>query len=372
MLDILIVLARHKTLILRTTLIVALLGTTYALLAPKEFTSEAKMVQEAKGEGAKLSGGLGGLAGGLAGGAVSGLLGGGATGLGPKAYTEVLEGRTVRLAVVRDTFQFPGTYRPMTYVEYVNRPPGAMGMLLKYTLKLPWTIKDMVTGSSEMAPSRREEMQKGQSNLLSKQENKALESISGKISAMVGKETGLLKVSATASGPQLAAALTKSFIDHFTVRIREIRTKKVREKLAFVEKRFQEAEAELESAEDRLARFLERNQNPTTASLRFQRDRLQRQVRFKEQLYSSMQTQLTETRLDLQKQQPVVTMVEEPVPPTSRSAPKRTLIVLLSLILGGFLGVVGTFVAAFLDNAEKDPIQEEKLKKVRKELKLKK
>jgi uncharacterized protein involved in exopolysaccharide biosynthesis len=156
------------------------------------------------------------------------------------------------------------------------------------------------------------------------------------------------------------------------VRIREIRTKKVREKLAFVEKRFQEAEAELESAEDRLARFLERNQNPTTASLRFQRDRLQRQVRFKEQLYSSMQTQLTETRLDLQKQQPVVTMVEEPVPPTSRSAPKRTLIVLLSLILGGFLGVVGTFVAAFLDNAEKDPIQEEKLKKVRKKLKLKK
>jgi uncharacterized protein involved in exopolysaccharide biosynthesis len=131
-----------------------------------------------------------------------------------------------------------------------------------------------------------------------------------------------------------------------------------------VEKRFEAAEQELETAEDRLAQFLEQNQNPTTATLQFRRDRLRRQVSFKEQLYSELQSQLTQTRLDLQRRQPVVTVVEKPVPPMNRSAPKRTLIVVLSFMLGGFLGMGGAFVKAFFDNVEEDAKGQEKLDEI--------
>lgn len=174
-----------------------------------------------------------------------------------------------------------------------------------------------------------------------------------------------MTISVTTGGPQIAADLTESFLNHFSTRVREIRTEKVRERLEFVEGRFDEVEQELEEAEERLAQFLERNQNPTTATLQFQRDRLQRQVSFKEQLYSELQSQLTQTRLDLQRRQPVVTVVERPVPPTSRSAPKRTVIVLLCLILGGFLGVSGAFVSTFLETSKKDPEEQEKLEELR-------
>ena len=77
LLDILLVLARHKTLIVRTVLVFTLLGVTYALLAPEEFTSEARVVREAQQKGGGLPGGL---PGGIGGGALSGLgisLGGG-------------------------------------------------------------------------------------------------------------------------------------------------------------------------------------------------------------------------------------------------------------------------------------------------------
>jgi uncharacterized protein involved in exopolysaccharide biosynthesis len=185
------------------------------------------------------------------------------------------------------------------------------------------------------------------------------------ISASVDEETGLMTISVTAGGPQLAAALTESFLDHFTTRVRAIRTEKVRERLQFVEGRFQEVEEELEAAEDRLAQFLERNQNPTTATLQFRRDRLQRQVSFKEQLYSELQSQLTQTRLDLQRRQPVVTVVEQPVPPMNRTSPRRTLIVLMSLILGGFLGMGGAFVRKFLKDVEEGTEEQTKLSEVR-------
>jgi uncharacterized protein involved in exopolysaccharide biosynthesis len=125
------------------------------------------------------------------------------------------------------------------------------------------------------------------------------------------------------------------------------------------------AERELEAAEDRLSRFLERNQNPTTATLQFRRDRLQRQVRFKEQLYSSLQSQLTQTRLDLQRRQPVVTEVEKPVPPMSRSAPQRTLIVLISLLLGGFAGAGIAFLRTFVEVQENEPEEREKVEEIR-------
>ena len=139
----------------------------------------------------------------------------------------------------------------------------------------------------------------------------------------------------------------------------------MRERLQFVEGRFEEAEQELESAEDRLAQFLERNQNPTTATLQFRRDRLQRQVSFKEQLYSELQSQLTQTRLDLQQRQPVVTVVEEPVPPMSRSAPQRTLILLLFVIFGVVVGIVASLMKWIVAVANSNESSRRKVEELR-------
>ncbi|MCS3950926.1 Wzz/FepE/Etk N-terminal domain-containing protein [Salinibacter ruber] len=358
LLDILLVLARHKTLIVRTVLVFALLGVTYALLAEEEFTSEARVVREAQQEG-------GGLPSGIPGGALSGLgisLGGASSGLTPAAYPEVLQSREVRLAVVRDTFRFPDAERPMTFVDYANRPSGPLSTVLNYTLWLPWTLKGMLGSAISGKPAPAGTTETGQPMIPSQEEDEALKSISDKISASVDEGTGLMTISVTAGGPEQASDLAKSFLDHFSTRVREVRTEKVRERLEFVERRFEEVEQELEAAEGELAQFLERNQNPTTASLQFRRDRLQRQVSFKEQLYSELQSQLTQTRLDLQRRQPVVTVVERPVPPMSRSAPQRTLIVLLATMFGGILGAAGAFLSAFFKEANNT---EKKLKLIK-------
>lgn len=367
LLDILLVLARHKTLIVRTVLVFALLGVTYALLAPEEYTSEARVVREAQSEGG------GSLPGGISPGALSGFgisLGGSASGLTPAAYPDVLQSREVRLAVVRDTFRFPDAERPMTYVDYVNRPAGSLSTVLNYTLWLPWTLKSMLGRAISGSPAPAGTTGSGKATVPSEEENGALKSVSSKISASVDEETGLMTISVTAGGPQLAASLAASFLDHFTTRVREIRTEKVRERLEFVEERFQEVEEELEVAEERLAQFLERNQNPTTATLQFRRDRLQRQVSFKEQLYSELQSQLTQTRLDLQRRQPVVTTVEQPVPPTAPSAPNRTLLFILTTALGGILGCLWALGKAFLTTSKSDPDSRHKVDEIRKKLNL--
>jgi uncharacterized protein involved in exopolysaccharide biosynthesis len=194
--------------------------------------------------------------------------------------------------------------------------------------------------------------------------------VDGMLSTTIDQGTGLMSISATAGGADLSSELTKSFVEHLKMRVREIQTKKVRARVEFVEKRLREAEKELESAESRLAKFLERNQNPSAAPLRFQRNQLRRQVNFKEQLYSDLQSQLTQARLDLQRQQPVVTVVEQAVPPMQRSSPNRTIILLLSLFLGGVIGVTAAFLKSYVENTREGSNQGKKLKRIQEALKV--
>jgi uncharacterized protein involved in exopolysaccharide biosynthesis len=91
-------------------------------------------------------------------------------------------------------------------------------------------------------------------------------------------------------------------------------------------------------------------------------------VSFKEQLYSELQSQLTQKRLDLQRRQPVATVVEEPVPPVEPSAPDRTLVVLMSLVLGGVLAIGAAFGSASLEDAEEDEEEQKKLTEIRERL----
>ncbi|MFB6286924.1 MAG: Wzz/FepE/Etk N-terminal domain-containing protein [Candidatus Bipolaricaulia bacterium] len=360
LLDILLVLARHKMIIVRTVLVFALVGVTYALLASEEYTSDAKVVREAQAK----SGGVS-LPSGIPGGALSGLginLGGAASGLTPAAFPEVLRSREVRLAVVRDTFRFPDAERPMTFVDYVNRPPGILSQVLDYTLWLPWTLKRTLGNAISDSPAPAGTTKTGEPVIPSEAEDKALKVISEMVSTSVNEETGLMTIAVTTQGPRLASDLAQNFVHHLRTRIRAIRTEKVRNKLQFVKQRFQEAEQELEAAEGRLAKFLERNQSLNSPQLQFQRDRLQRQVTFKQQLYSDLQNQLTQARLDVQQRQPVVTVVEKPVPPIQKSGPRRLFIIVISVFVGGVLGIIivssKRIIEAQVERGKKEEIEE--------------
>jgi len=366
LLDILLVLARNKALIIQTMLVFALLGFTYAVVAPEKYTSSATVVRESQQGGRSLPGGI-------SAGALSGLginLGSASSGLTPSAFPDVLQSREVRLSVVRDTFQFPNVDRPMTFVEYANRTPSTFDLVLKYTLQLPWTLKSAlgsaISGSS-VPPGTTET---SASVATREEEDTAIKMVDGMLSTTIDQGTGLMSISATAGGADLSSELTKSFVEHLKMRVREIQTKKVRARVEFVEKRLREAEKELESAESRLAKFLERNQNPSAAPLRFQRNQLRRQVNFKEQLYSDLQSQLTQARLDLQRQRPVVTVVEQAIPPMQRSSPNRTIILLLSLFLGGVIGVTAAFLKSYVENTSEGSNQGKKLKRIQEALKV--
>lgn len=345
LLDFALVLVRNLRIVVYTMVVITLLGVIYTVVVPETFTSRSKVVRESQSDN-PLSG-TGGLS------ALSGLGGslgilGGASGLSIDAYPAVLSSREVRISVVRDTFYFPDVRERMTFVDYVNREGGWFGELSgaiwKYTLGLPRQI----LGKVKTEPGGRSES----GEYPSEEVEIAIDIIVDMVWTNIDPETGIMTIGVDSSDPVLAARLTESFLKHLKERVRTLRTEKGRETLQFVRSRFQEAEEELRRAEERLADFTDRNKSINSAELETQRERLQRQVRFKSNLYSNLQSQVTQEELQLQRNQPIVTVVEEPVPPIERSAPQRKLIVIITAFFGGIVGVCAAFLNAYLHDQE--------------------
>nr|WP_279310762.1 GNVR domain-containing protein [Salinibacter ruber] len=376
LMELIVTLSRGRGLIVLSVVGIGLLGVLYSVATPSRYTAESKVIREAGegGGGPSLPSGIGGIAGGLG----IDIGGGGGVGLSPASYPEIATSREVRLAVARDTFYFPSLGRRTTFVDYVNRPPGTLDQILSYTVYLPWTVKGALGSLIGSGQGKRSAGTDSTGTLIypTEEEEEAISALGEMVSASVSESgaleggSGLMTVSASSGNPKLSARLNERFIDHLRTRIRELQTEKTRRNLRFVEKRFEEVKQELDAAEDRLVQFLERNKGVLAAGskpqLESRRERLRREVGFKEQLYSQMQKQVTQTRLQLQKEQPVVTVAEKPAPPTEPSAPNRTLNVVLSLFLGGLFGVGATFFRSAIQSQEDDEEAQEQIQEVQK------
>nr|WP_272504977.1 GNVR domain-containing protein [Salinibacter ruber] len=377
LMELIVTLSRGRGLIVLSVVGIGLLGVLYSVATPSRYTAESKVIREAGegGGGSSLPDGIGGIAGGL------GIdIGGGGVGLSPASYPTILTSREVRLGVARDTFYFPSLGRRTTFVDYANvdRPPSTLDQILSYTVYLPWTVKGALGSLIGSGEGKRSAGTDSTGTLIypTEEEEKAIGALGGMVSASVSGSgaleggSGLMTVSASSGNPKLSARLNERFIEHLRTRVRELQTEKTRRNLRFVEKRFEEVKQELDAAENRLVQFLDRNKGVLAAGnkpqLESRREQLRREVEFREQLYSQMQRQVTQTRLQLQKEQPVVTIAEKPAPPAGPSAPNRTMNVVLSLFLGGLFGVSATFFRSVIQNQEDDEEAQEQIQEVRK------
>jgi len=360
LLDLLVTLSRGRGFIVLCVAAFALLGLVYAVATPSQYTASSKVVREVVEAGDGLPSGLP---------SVSGfginLGGGGAAGLTPASYPEIATSREVRLAVARDTFYFPSTGRRTTFVDHVNRPVGPLETVLEYTLYLPWALKDalgrLVQGDKTQ-PAGTDST--GTVIYPTEEEEEAIQALEERISASVAESgaleggSGLMTISTSSGDPTLAARLNEHVIEHLRTRVREIRTENTRKNLQFIQERFGEVDQELDAAEERLSQFLERNRSVLSGGnepqLEFRRERLRREVRFKEQLYSQLQEQVTKTRLQLRKEQPVVTIAEKPAPPRRPSAPNWTAVIVLTILVGALVGVLSIFIRSAISRTDQD------------------
>ncbi len=183
--------------------------------------------------------------------------------------------------------------------------------------------------------------------------------LGGIVKASEVKALGAVKVSVTTQWPSVSLALAQRLVRGVNKFILETRKSQAAAERQFVEVQAGEAERALRGAEDQLQSFLQRNRSIAgSPELEFARDRLQREVALRQQVYTALLQNREEARIREVRDTPVITVLEDPRLPVVGEARKSVQKGVLGGLVGGMLGVLIAFLAQGVAGARRAPSEE--------------
>ncbi len=160
------------------------------------------------------------------------------------------------------------------------------------------------------------------------------------------RTTGVVEVSVATEWRSVSLAIANDLLTEVSEFNQRTRQGQAAEERKFVEGRLALAASDLRAAENRLEDFLMTNRQFTSSpDLTFQRDRLQRDVALKQQVFTSLTQSYEEVRIREVRDTPVITVIETPSVPTVPEPRGRLVRVLFGLIFGALFGAFIAFVS---------------------------
>ncbi len=306
------VLLRRRRLILSLGLLGAIVGLASGLLTKRVYKSVATFIPQGSQEGAS------GLA--LAASQFGIRLPSSATAWSPPIYVELLRSQTLLESVALDT---------VVVVEEGGRRAAMMDLL----------------GIKDRTPARKFQ--------------RAVEAIKKLAKASEDKRLGAVRLSVTTKWPSVSLWLAQRLVhgvNQFNV---ETRMSQATSERRFAELQAHEAEGSLRDSEDRLQTFLQRNKAiGNSAELAFQRDRLQRDVELRQDVYTALVKNRDEARIREVRDTPVITVLEEPHLPVVAEKRGSVRKAVLGSFVGGLIGALIAFISQAMAGVRRAPSEE--------------
>lgn len=238
---------------------------------------------------------------------------------------------------------------PVTLIEYFTerryRKFSLFPFLMKYTIGLPGTILKAIRGNDDEASS-------GSANtgidMLTVREHECMKLLSKRLNVSVNDRDGYISLSATMPEAIMAAQITSRMQELLQQYIIDFKVQKVQGELDFIEERYNEVKADFEEKQQTLASFQDSHRSLSSAVARTQESRLKNEYDLAFGLYSELASQREQARIRVKEDTPVFTILEPVVVPVERAAPRRARTMMLSLVLGLFIGCAVVFVRDYI------------------------
>jgi uncharacterized protein involved in exopolysaccharide biosynthesis len=168
------------------------------------------------------------------------------------------------------------------------------------------------------------------------------------IAASANKATGVVELSVRTKQRSVSLAIVSALVSGVSAYNEHSRQGQAAAERKFVGERLQVVSAELRVAEDRLAEFLRTNREYSAPQVAVQRERLQRDIGLRQQLYSTLTQSFEEARIREVRDTPVISTLETPFAPKEPTRSGRVLTVVLGLLAGILAGIVVVLTSAFV------------------------
>ena len=145
--------------------------------------------------------------------------------------------------------------------------------------------------------------------------------------------------------PEFAVDLANTIISESDKLQREFKTHQISDKRSFIEERIKDVKKDLESAQEDLKEFRERNrQVQYSPALLLEEERLTTEMDVKKEIFSTLKQQFELAKIEEVEEGATVQILDKPVAPYEKSSPKIFLSIFLSIFIGFGLSVVIAYV----------------------------
>ena len=320
--------------VIKTVVIAAIIGILAAISTPNTYTASSMFTPNTSSSSSGGSSGLKGLAS-LAGINIGSSMEG-AKEISPMLYGKILESYTFKKELLEAPLKNLGEVNSLRdYFEQEASSSSFFGTIKEYTIGLPSKIIGLF--KSDTKESSLQSI--GGINTVSEEEFEYFEVIDEILKLNINDKDGYLEITVTSKLPHLAAQLVKSGENILQNQIIAIKTKSSLELLAYLEEQYILKNNLLIEAQDNLASFKDRNLNISRSSFSNAQTRLEAELQVATSVFQNVVTQLEQVKLQVAKDTPVFSFLKPVVVPTEKSAPKRSLIVIIWLFLGVVIGI---------------------------------
>lgn len=340
--DFLKILWKKRIFILKVVFIFFILGIIIAFLSLNKYQSFTTVVPQTSS--GNVGGNLGGLAA-IAGINLSNMEGG--TDISPVLYPKIFKSISFQKSIMDEKLNFDFNSDPITFREYYTKyyNPGLLSKIKKYTIGLPGTLLKAFKGSNKSIGndvfSNRDDSLKG----VSEEERGLIERLSDQLQIEVNDRDGYITITGIMPEPYAAAQLTekaRNLLQNFII---ESHIEKAKIQLEYLEQRLAEKREEFNVAQLHLAKFKDRNLYNNTATSNTQLEKLQSEYDLTYGVYSELAKQVETQRLQVKRDTPVFTVIEEPIIPDKKFAPSRLGIIIATSVLGFFVSALYVFIS---------------------------
>ena len=315
--------------IIKSAVIASIIGVLIAISTPNTYTASSMFTPNTSSSSSGGSSGLKGLAS-LAGINIGSSMEG-AKEISPMLYGKILESYTFKKELLETPLKnLEDATSLRDFFEKEASSSSFFGTVKEYTIGLP----SKIIGLFKSEPKEASLQSLEGLNTLTEEEVGYFKTIDAMLTLNINDKEGYLEITATSKLPQLAAQLVKNGENILQNQIIAIKTKSSLELLAYLEEQYTIKNKLLIEAQDNLANFKDRNLNISRSSFSNSQTRLEAELQIATSVFQNVVTQLEQVKLQVAKDTPVFSFLKPVVVPTEKSAPKRSLIVIVWLFLG--------------------------------------
>ena len=315
----------EKKFIIKISILASLFGVVYALFQPNEFTSSTTFIPQlssgVKTGGSSLSG-LASLAGINIGSMES------SSEFPPTLYPQVVNGVPFRVELLSNEITLNNELVAVKDYFLVNKSSfNILGTIKKYTIGLPSLILSLFKDQKEYT-------NESKIYSISKEDEGLFKILENNLSLSINEKEGFITIAFTDTNKNVAAQITQISQNLLQEKIIEFKNKSSKEMLDFAMKQYSDKKESYEKLQDERAVFVDKNINISSSLFQNKLSRLESEVNISESIVQQLASQVEQAKLQVNKDTPVFTTIQPVTVPFQKSAPRRSIIVIVFALLG--------------------------------------